>query len=647
MLGSSAGPARWLVPALAGALVLANLAVYAQTFQFSFVNFDDDRGLFKNPWVQGGLTWHGVRWAFTTFHLGNWIPVAWLSHLFDFTLFGPDPGWHHLMNVAVHIVNALLLFFLLIRWTRVIGPSAAVAFLWSLHPLRVESVAWIIERKDVLSAFFALLAVWLYGRYAETGSRLRYGGVVLAMLLGLLAKPMLVTLPFVLLLLDVWPLGRLGLAQRPTDSGSSRDRIGARAVVSWNAIGSRSTDPSSEATSPRGSGIGIRLLEKVHLFALSALASLVAILAQQRGGAVRTLEQIPLATRAANAVVACAAYLAQTVWPSGLAVYYPYDIHLPAWKVLGAVLLVGGVTLLGVLAASKHPGFLVGWLWYLGTLVPVVGLVQVGAQARADRYTYLPSIGLVLGAVHLVLGVAGPGRTVRRGLALLCVGLTVILGAASWNQTRFWKDSVTLFERALAVTEGSAIAHYNLASAFAQQERIDEAIAHYRETLRLNPLFPDANANLGLALFRQGRAEESIAHYRAELRLNPQQAEARCHLGVALAVQGKMGEALDEFDEAVRIKPGYADAHYNRAMALERRGRVDEAAVAYARALELEPGNVDALHSLAMVEAGRGRLERAEALLDQLVLMRPGDPRAAEDLRSLRRRLGRPATSIR
>ena len=671
------GVSRATVPLIAAGLVLAVLAVYGRTFRFDYLVFDDDVGLFKNPRVLGGLTADGVGWALRTVHLGNWIPVTWVSHMADFSLFGARPGWHHLVNVLIHALNTLLVFFLFLRMTGAAGASGALAALFSLHPLRVESVAWIIERKDVLSALFFLLALWHYALHAERpesrGLRL---AVAAAFVLGLAAKPMLVTLPFVMLLLDIWPLRRLRIE-------------GAGALGALRGL----------------------LLEKVPLFAIAAIWSVVTVAAQQRGGAIRTLEQLPLLARAANALVSWAGYIGMTLWPSGLAVYYPYDLSIPAWKVAGAGLFLAAVTGLAAWQARRRPWFAVGWLWYVGTLVPVIGLVQVGAMAMADRYTYIPSIGLAIIAVFLPLelarggqagwtgsepregtratgigrgragaregvpessgevaaggtvpGTAGASGGVARGgtvpgagaapvlLGALAVLVSLVLAALSWRQVGFWRDSVTLFERAVAVTGDNVLARYNLATGLAQQGRIDEAIAQYREALRIAPSYPEANQNLGLALFNQGKTDEAIGHYLAELARDPDHAEAHCHLGVALAVKGRYDEALSHFQAAVRARADYADAWYDMGLALEQLGRADDAIAAWTRSLALAPANADALHSLGVALAKQGAargdrelLARAAGALERLLQLEPGYPNAREELLAIRRRLQDPS----
>ena len=634
------GGSRILVPLIAACLVLAVLVVYGRTIRFDYIVFDDDVGLFKNPRVLGGpdgrrrglgvqdVSPRQLDPAHLALAHGGLLAVRCEARLAS-PGERPDPCAQH--AARLHRVP---------QDDGGGGRFGGLAALFSLHPLRVESVAWIIERKDVLSALFFLVALWLYARHAERpGSRGRRLAVVAAFVLGLAAKPMLVTLPFVMLLLDVWPLRRLSL--------EGAGRLGALRGL---------------------------LLEKAPLFAIAALWSVVTVAAQQRGGAVRTLEQLSLLARAANALVSWAGYVGMSLWPSGLAVYYPYDLAIPAWKVAGAGLFLAAVTGLSLWQARRRPWLAVGWFWYAGTLVPVIGLVQVGSMAMADRYTYIPSVGLAIIAVFLPLefalgGKAGwagsapregdtrdrrrprrrePARRSaildRRGDvereavwssrttagAAVAVAVSLVLAALSWRQVAFWRDSVTLFERAVAVTGDNVLARYNLATGLAQQGRIDEAIAQYREALRIVPSYPEAHQNLGLALFHQGKTDEAIGHYLAELARDPDHPEAHCHLGVALAVEGRYDEALAHFQAAVRARPDYPDAWYDMGLALEQLGRVDEAIAAWSRSLELAPSNADALHSLgaALAKQGASRgdaelLARAAGALERLLRSRP------------------------
>ena len=408
-------------------LVVATLATYGDLRTHQFINFDDDIYVTGNPPVQDGLTLKGLTWAFTTMHGGLWIPLTWLSFMVNSQLFGLHPGGFLLTNLLFHIANALLLFLWLLYLTRTLGCSFLVAALFALHPLHVESVAWATERKDVLSTFFWLLTMWAYVWYAERPRLGRYLLILVCFSLGLMAKPMLVTLPFVLLLLDYWPLGRLRLK-----------------------------GPAAAAASPKpGPGVTIKRLvwEKSPLFVISALSIVVTFYAQKEAGAISTLQTLPIANRLANAMVAYGSYLGKMFWPAHLAVFYPHPGHnLPIWQALAAGLALAVLTLLALRQARRHPYLLVGWLWYLGTLLPVIGLVQVGGQAMADRYTYVPFIGLF---IVVVWGMADLAARWRAPKFLLPVGAGVVLSAlmvCTWVQVSYWRDSITLYEHTLEVT---------------------------------------------------------------------------------------------------------------------------------------------------------------------------------------------------
>lgn len=567
---------------IAVGLGLAVLALYARTARYPYILFDDDAGLYKNPHVAGGLTLEGLRWAFTTTHLGNWIPLTWISHMLDFTLLGSDPGPHHLVNVLIHAANTILLFLIFDRMTRATYASGILAALFALHPLRVESVAWLIERKDVLSALFGLLAIWFYISCVErptvTAPRIALAASYVA---SLLAKPMLVTLPLLLLLLDVWPLRRL----RVPPSGAELRRL---------------------------------VVEKLPLAAIAIAASAVAWFAQASGGGARSLAEVPLRVRLGTVPIAYAGYIFKSFWPVGLGLYYPRDLLPAAASVLGTSALLTGISVAVVLLARTRPWFATGWFWFLVSLAPVCGLVQIGGTAMADRYSYLPSIGL---GVMLVFGIheAARGRgTVRSsprsatypyapalglGALVLCCALAVL----SWRQIGFWRDSIALFEHTLQVAGQSAVIRNNLAAAYAQKGEVDAAINQYRRTLAIDPGFPDANANLGLALFGQGKTDEAIRFYVAELARDPAHPEALCHLGVALAVQGNLPGALDAFDAAIRARPDYADAHYDRGLALDRLGRRDEAIVELETLLAAHPDYPGARALLDEMRAGAAR----------------------------------------
>jgi tetratricopeptide (TPR) repeat protein len=551
---------------VSAALVAAGAFVYAPVRHHEFVNFDDAQYVRDNAAVAGGLSGRALSWALTTGHAGNWHPLTWLSHMLDVELFGLDPGLHHLTSAVLHVVNALLLFGLLLRMTGALFRSAFVAALFELHPLHVESVAWIAERKDVLSGFFFFLTLWAYLAYVRRPRGSRYALVVVLFALGLMAKPMLVTLPFVLLLLDVWPLGR-------TAEPFARRRL---------------------------------IVEKLPLVGLALASSVVTVLVQQHAGAIKGLGVLPFDRRLATAVLAYVTYAARTVWPSGLAAIYPYPASSRWWPILGAIAVLAAASALALRAAPRHPYLPVGWFWYLGTLVPVLGLVQVGSQPWADRYTYIPAIGLFIivawGTVDLL------ARWPRRDLLLAAAATVVLAGCAisARTQVGYWRNSVALWEHALEVTAGNHRAESNLAHALARQGRLDEAVARYVAALRIEPDFAEAHNNLGLVLADQGKVGEAMSHYSEALRVLPDYLEAHNNLGVALMGGGRDTEAIRHFSEAVRIDPTVAVSHNNLGAACAHAGRLDAAAREFAEALRLDPGYAEAQTNLAVAHNGLG-----------------------------------------
>ncbi|MEW6684314.1 MAG: tetratricopeptide repeat protein [Nitrospirota bacterium] len=514
---------------IALALVAAVLAIYGQTGNHEFLSYDDPNYVTTNLSIRDGVTLDSLWRAFTSTEFYNWHPLTRISYLVDYELYGLSPRGYHLTNVALHTANTLLVFVIFRRMTGKTWPAALVAALFGVHPLHVESVAWISERKDVLSACFWLLTIWAYVRYAERRSSGRYVTVLALFTLGLMAKPMVVTLPFVLLLLDYWPLGRWSL----TFDGQA-----------WQSLG--------------------RLIsEKVPLLALAAAASAMTIYAQSAGGAVAALERFPLSVRVTNALVSYVAYLGHTLWPVGLSIRYPHPgVTLPVWKAGVAALILLVVTGLAVRALRSRPYVAVGWLWYLATLIPVIGVIQVGDQAMADRYTYIPLIGVFITVAWGLRDAAARPR-IRTIVPWTAALALAALTAAAWNQTRYWRDSVTLYERAISVTESDPLPHYNLANELREQGRLDDAVRHYEAALRFDPNYAAAHVNLGPLLAQQGRTDEAIAHYVAALRLRPDAAEAHNNLGMLLGEQGKISEAIPHFEQAVRLKPELEGARRN------------------------------------------------------------------------------------
>ena len=519
------------------------LAVFWQVRDYPFIPYDDDRYIAGNPFVSAGLTRSGVFWAFTTSYMGNWHPLTWLSHMADVQLFGISAGWHHLVNVCFHGANSVLLFLVLWRMTKGFWESAFVASLFAVHPIHVESVAWVAERKDVLSTFFWMLTLWSYAGYVERKSAASYVLTIGFFLLGLLSKPMVVTLPFVLLLLDYWPLRRIRAS-----AGSAR----------------------------RGWGEYYQLArEKVPFFLLSIGSCAVTFAVQKAGGAVSSTRGIPLGFRVANAAVSYVEYLGKTFWPGSLAVFYPHPwgtrTDIPAMKIAGAVLLLGALTTLSIRWASRIPCLITGWFWYLGTLVPVIGLVQVGTQAMADRYTYIPLIGLFIMIAWGVPQALEGWRLRKVALGAAAIGVVMVLLVSARQQTSYWRGGIQLFEHALEVTSDNWVAHFCLGAALTGEGRIEESAVHYREALRIKPDYFEARYNLANALKKQGKIEEAVAQYYETLRVNPAVAEAHNNLGIILAERGKMDQAIFHFREALRIRPGDAGASGNLNAALRYR----------------------------------------------------------------------------
>jgi tetratricopeptide (TPR) repeat protein len=559
-------------------LSAVTLAVYSQVVHFDFLNYDDPDYVTGNVFVRRGFTWDGLTWAFTSFHAANWSPLTWLSHMADCQWFGLRSGWHHGTSVVLHAAAACLLLAALERMTGARWRSALVAFLFALHPLHVESVAWIAERKDVLCALFWFLAIYLYARYARRPGAAGYLMVLGAFALGLLAKAMIVTLPLLLLLLDYWPL------RRPW-----------RRALLW---------------------------EKLPMAALAAAAAVLTYVAQQGGYTMRSLSAIPLGARIANAVVAYATYLVRMFWPARLAVFYPYRLALPPWQVALAGAALAGITAVVLLRARALPYLAVGWFWYLGTMVPVIGLVQVGAQSSADRYMYVPMVGL-----GIVLAWGGADLLTRRApaAAAIAVAAMAVCAVVTWHQLGYWADSGRLFQHAVEVTSGNYIAHNNLAQFYLTEMRNQDALGQSEDALRIRPGYPEAHVNRALALRRLGKLEESEAEYRTALRLLPESEPAHMGYGALLVVDGRTGEALREFSTAVGLRPDDDDAHYNLGRVLAAVGRTDQAVGEYYAAIGLRPENAEARHSLGFLLLSRGRMDEALAQLRAEARLKPDD----------------------
>ena len=578
-------PTRRLEPAVAAALVAAALLVYAPVRDFGFVNYDDPHYVSENPHVTAGLRWSGVVWAATASHAANWHPLTCVSHMLDVQAFGMWAGGHHLVNVGLHAANAALLFAVLARTTRAPWRSAFVAGVFALHPLRVESVAWISERKDVLSGLGWMLALLAYMHYVGRPGVRRYLLVVTTFAAALLAKPMVVTLPVVLLLLDWWPLGR------PWD----------RRLV-W---------------------------EKLPLLALSAAASAVAVVVQRAAGAMESVAALPLGSRVANAIVAYAWYVRATIWPSGLAVFYPLRPIAPA-SLATALASLAALSALAI-AGRRRPALLVGWLWFLGTLVPVIGLVKVGAQARADRFTYLPQIGLLL-----MIAWGLPDLLARLRLrAVTPVAAAVALTACAATTTRLlpvWRDSIALFTHTLAVSPDNPLGEGNLGSALVEAGRAADAIPHLERAIALAPGNAGTRVTLGRARADVGDTDGARAAYTEALVIDPRNAMAHYDVGVLAMQEGQPGKAVDEFHAALRLAPDYVHARHRLADTLASTGRLEEAVAEYRTLLTLAPDLPSAHGNFAIALEHLGRTAEAIAEYRTVVQLAPSDPIARFNL---------------
>lgn len=579
-------------------VLLAVALVYAPVGGHDFITFDDPAYITENDHVRGGLTAANIRWAFTAEHAALWHPLTWLSHMLDCELFGHNAGAHHLVSAAFHLSNALLLYLFLNSATRRRWLSVICAALFALHPLRVESVAWAAERKDVLSAFFLLLTLLAWLAYVRRPSWPRYLPALVLFAGGLLAKPMLVTVPFLLLVLDAWPLGRL--TRRTREAGET----GNGAPPEWDF-----------RPAPR------LLLEKLPFFALSALV--VAFTLHTARQAMPLEGILPLPVRLANAVASFWAYLRQTVWPGGLSLLYPFTPPGPLWAILAGVAAILAVTAALVLLARRHPAPLAGWLWYVGTLVPVIGLIQVGTQSRADRFTYIPHMGLFIAIVWLGALLVDRAPALRLPAAVLAAAAVGGVGLLSLVQVRSWKDSETLYRRSLEAAPGSHLLNVNLGNVYLEQERFEEALDQYGQALRINPRNAYALANLGRLRLREGKPAEALPWLDRALAEDPGLPIANSQKGVALCLLGDLPGAADFLGRALRRQPRDPDTLCNLAAIRVRQGRTDEARDLYRRALESDPGRAPAHASLGTLLLFAGDARQAVAHLETAVRLEP------------------------
>jgi len=622
---------------LCAALVVTTLAVYGQMIGHGFISFDDRSYITQNPVVQKGLTFEGLVWAFSAPHVYNWHPLTWLSHMADVQLFGLHAGGHHLMSLLFHTANAVLLFLILWGMTGALWRSAAVAFLFALHPLHVESVAWASERKDVLSTLFWLLAIASYLYWVKRPAAGRYSLLLACYAVGLLTKQMAVTLPFVLLLLDYWPLGRLSpaVAAPPPPAAAQPEQVPGR-----KARRAAKTQPTPEAGNggtdavPAGIAwprLGPLILEKIPLFALAAGASLMIYLVQTETGIVKSAADFPFPARLANAVFSYAAYLIKTVYPAHLAIFYPHPgTGLPLWQVAGAGALI--VLATALIARAAKPWLTVGWLWYLGTLVPVIGLVQVGVQGMADRYTYVPLVGIFIMIAWGVPELASRWRSRKVILVSAATAGFALLTVLAWYQVRTWQNDFTLYSHAVRVVPGNYWAEYNLGLTLAAEGQLDEALSHFAQAIRYQPDYADAYLNIGTIQARRGRLAEAAASFSRVLDLSPSHEEANRNMILLLLQQGKPAEAFSRLEALLKARPDKPESWFVAGLVQARSGNPGEAESAYGRALRLKPSYAEAHNNLGILLARQGRLAEAIDHFREALRIRPDYREAARNL---------------
>ncbi len=635
-------------------LALSTLAVYWPITRHEFVNYDDTDYVTANPYVQAGLSAKGLAWVWHSEVARNWHPVTMLSHMLDCQVFGLRAGGHHLVSLLFHMANIVLLFLLLWRMTGAVGRSGLVAALFALHPLHVESVAWVAERKDVLSTFFFLLTVGAYACYAEARSPAYHPPIVnrrsgcywLALglfALGLMSKPMLVTVPFVLLLLDYWPLRRMP------------------AALSRMAQHAPRHTSQSQVQNP----ILPLILEKLPFLALSAASCVITFRVQQSGGAVLDVSNLPIGGRVANALMSYVRYLGKLAWPENLAALYLRKAPWPAWQVVLAALVLAAVSVAAARFARRRPYVAVGWFWYLGTLVPVIGLVQVGMQTMADRYTYIPLIGIFIILAWGGWELASRWQVSKAGMAAAIAVILAACAVLTRQQLGWWANSETLFQRMIAVNAGNYLAHYNMGNLLSRENRLSEAVKHYEAALRAEPNYAEAHNNLGSVLVRQRRFDEALAHhaaavrlrpeylyyfnlanalmdagrpaeavpnYQQALRLNPNSSQAHHNLGLALQAQGQAEAAMNEFRAALQLQPDYESAEHNLANRLANAGRLDEAIAHYLAALRLDPNHAETYNGLGICYAIQGKYAEAERQFREAVRLKPAHAGAQSNL---------------
>ena len=597
-------------------LVSVTFGMYYQTSGHDYINYDDPKYIINNQHVNSGLTDKNIAWAFTSIHASNWHPVTWLSHIFDTELFGLDPKGPHVVNVVFHLLNTLLLYLFLVVTTKSHWKSSFVAALFALHPLHVESVAWIAERKDVLSAFFFFITLNLYVLYVNRPSKSTYLLTFIAFSMGLMSKPMIVTLPFILLLMDYWPLQRLSFP-----------------------IKDKHITSITETNNKKQLTVKI-ITEKLPFLALSVISSVITVYAQSSGGAIAKIKFVPVAFRCLNAMVAYANYIFKMIWPLHLSVIYPLPDTIPLTSGLAAGLVLAVISTISLRMGGRHPYLIVGWLWYIGMLVPVIGLVQVGRQAMADRYTYLPLTGLFIMAAWGIPSLLQNWRHRNISLSILSLLLLSMYSLFTWFQLGYWKDSVTLFQHATQAIPNNYVAYNLLGSTYTQSDMLDQAILSFSEVLRIYPEDEEAISGIGIALAKKGDLAGAASYFKKAVNLEPNSAECHSNLGFALSQQGQKADGIRHLLEAIRLQPGSpknAEIHFHVATSFAALGKIDQSADHFSRAIQIKPDFVEAHYNLGVALAKEGKWDQAIASFSTALQLKPGLAEAALSLEKAKR----------
>ena len=618
---SSAKAKQTIKNAICIFLILTTLIVYSQIKDHKFLNYDDNEYVTENLNVKAEFTRESVIWAFTTSHNANWFPITWLSHMLDYQLYDSNPKGHHLTNLFFHIASTLILFIVLLRMTGAIWQSGFVATLFALHPFNVESVAWVAERKNVLSTFFWLLTMWAYIHYVDKPNVKRYGLIALFFTLGLLSKPMLITLPFVLLMMDYWPLNRLAFG---------KDKV-------HNEITGGCRDTKFN--------IWFLVREKIPLFLLAAGSGIATFVDQKSGGALQAMEIYSLSARLTNAMVSYMEYLIKTMWPEGLAVFYSHPGNtLATWKGLLCGIVLVAISAVSVRFIRRSPYFAFGWFWYLGTLVPVIQIVQTGGHRMADRYAYVPLIGIFITIAWGLPELMAKWRHREKILIILAGIFIPTLMAVTWNQVSHWKNSITIFKHAINVTDkvypDFALPHNNMGLALHDEQRTGEAISHYKIAIKLNPDYAPAHYNLGIALSFERKTEEAISHYKSAIKFKPDFVDAHINLGNSLLAGSKTDEAISHYKMAIKLKSSSVDAHYNLGNALLNIGKTGEAISHYKMSIKFKSDFAAAHNNLGSALLAEQKTEEAVSHYRKALKLKPGFIDARHNLNIALRRTG-------